>query len=66
MALKSHAARVHSFVAKAQFFAEDTGYCSICLSYLHTRPRLVFHLWHDSPSCLQCKEQVEAPLALEQ
>ena len=52
-ALTAHAIRVHGYKSPASLFAAEDGICVRCLKCFHSRPRLIYHLSHDSPKCLE-------------
>ena len=49
--LRSHAAGVHGFTMEARAYAPGS-HCRACLKQFWDRPRLLWHLGHDSPACM--------------
>ena len=63
--LRSHAAGVHGFTMEARAYAPGS-HCRACLKQFWDRPRLLWHLGHDSPACMALLTAYLPPLSPEQ
>ena len=52
-ALNHHQRRMHNLKLAGSCFASQDGICPVCNTLFWTRPRLIRHLNHSSPRCLE-------------